>query len=108
MRVWGRSTGYFARQCSTTCSMAGGKSSAPTAADRRGGGHIPPGSRAVEAQFELQKLPPIIESLRGELTSHPLRSETRQRIEEQIASLEQQLAHHAQGRDDPTQREALV
>lgn len=67
---------------------------------RRGGGHIPPGTRAFEAHFELQKLPPIIESLHAELTAHPLGSQTRQRIETQIASLEQQLHQHAQALDD--------
>lgn len=70
------------------------------AAYRSGGGHIPLGSVAFEAHFELQKLPPIIESLRVELTGHPIGSQTRARIEAQISSLEQQLAQHARGLDD--------
>ena len=70
------------------------------AAYRRGGGHIPPGSRAFEAHFELQKLPPIIESLHAELTAHPIGSRTHAQIERQIASLEQQLDTHARGLDD--------
>jgi hypothetical protein len=69
---------------------------------RAGGGRIPPGSRAFEAQFELQKLPPIIESMRAELTGHPIGSHTRDRIEAQIASLEEQLYLHGQGLDDLT------
>lgn len=60
-----------------------------------GGGHIPPHTRAFEARFELQKLPPIIQSLRQELTSSVLTDETRTRIESQIAHLEQQLEMHA-------------
>lgn len=67
---------------------------------KTGGGHIPPGSRAFEARFELQKLPPIIQSLRQELTSHTLTDETRTRIEAQITSIEQQLAIHARAFDD--------
>ncbi|MEL6321383.1 MAG: hypothetical protein AAFQ57_12160, partial [Cyanobacteria bacterium J06626_14] len=65
-----------------------------------GGGHIPPGTRAFEARFELQKLPPIIQSLHQELTSQTLTDETRSRIESQIASLEQQLETHARAFDD--------
>lgn len=60
-----------------------------------GGGHIAPRTRAFEARFELQKLPPIIQELRQELTSHSLTDETRVRIESQIESLEQQLEMHA-------------
>lgn len=61
----------------------------------RGGGHIPPYTRAFEARFELQKLPPIIQSLRQELTSGVLTEDTRTRIEAQITYLEQQLEMHA-------------
>ncbi|MBZ0236990.1 MAG: hypothetical protein K8M05_31970, partial [Deltaproteobacteria bacterium] len=66
----------------------------------RGGGHIPPHTRAFEARFELQKLPPIIASLREELTSRPLDDAMRARIEDQIAHLQQQLETHARAFDD--------
>lgn len=66
----------------------------------QGGGHIPPGTRAFEARFELQKLPPIIQSLRQELTSQSLTDTTRNRIEAQIASLERQLETHAAAFND--------
>ncbi|WP_437729015.1 eCIS core domain-containing protein [Sorangium sp. So ce861] len=66
----------------------------------RGGGRIPPGSRAFEAHFELQKLPPLIQQFQAELANQPLTDQARAHIEQQIASLEAQLAHHARHLDD--------
>lgn len=64
------------------------------------GGHIPPGSRAFEARFELEKLPLIIEDLHADLEGRPLDGVTRQRLERQIQSLEEQLLRHASALDD--------
>jgi hypothetical protein len=64
----------------------------------RGGVHIAP--RAFEARFELEKLPPIIRSLEGQLNGIPLTDASRAHIEQQIAHLEGQLQEHARYLDD--------
>lgn len=66
----------------------------------QGGGHIPPGSRAFEARFELEKLPGVIRSLREELTSGALDDAAHARVTEQITALEGQLREHARHLDD--------
>ncbi len=67
---------------------------------KRGGGRIPPGSRAFEAHFELQKLPQMVAEFRERLSQHGLDDTTRESIELQIASLEAQIREHASHLDD--------
>ncbi len=67
---------------------------------QRGGGHIPPHTRAFEARFELQKLPPIIASLRAEIAGRPIGDTTRARLEEQANALQAQLNAHGPAFND--------
>ena len=64
------------------------------------GGHIPPGSRAFEARFELQKLPPIVQGFHDRLAAGGLGAGTVAEIRRQISSLESQIRQHAQHLDD--------
>lgn len=65
-----------------------------------GGGHIPPGSRAFEARFELEKLPLIIVDLHTQLEGRALDDVTRRQLELQTQSLKEQLQRHASALDD--------
>jgi hypothetical protein len=66
----------------------------------RGGGRLPLGSVAHESWLEMQKLPALIQARRQRLMSGALDLETRLKLGQELANLEDQLARHMESLED--------